>query len=75
MSQPTHGACWSRRGRRGTACLWLSVGANTDVATLRGVFGSAAHAAIQRIGQLRPVIGPLFRSALRSAEVRWPVRT
>lgn len=56
--------------RRGTACLCLTVGASTDVETLRRVFGSAAHAAIQRPEQLRRVIGPLFRAALRSAEVR-----
>ena len=56
--------------RRGTACLCLSIGASTDALALRRVFGSAAHAAIPRLEQLRRVIGPLFRSALRSAEVR-----
>ena len=56
--------------RRGTACLCLSIGASTDAHALRRVFGSAAHAAIPRAEQLRQVIGPLFRSALRSAEVR-----
>ena len=56
--------------RRGTACLCLSIGASTDAEALRRVFGSAAHAAIPRPEQLRHVIGPLFRSALRSAEVR-----
>ena len=70
-----YGAADARRAlaearRRGTGCLCLSVGAGTDVTTLRRVFGSAAHAAIPRPEQLSGVIGPLFRSALRSAEVR-----
>jgi hypothetical protein len=56
--------------RRGTVCLCLTVGAGTDVETLRRVFGSAAHATIPRPEQLRHVIGPLFRAALRSADVR-----
>jgi nitric oxide reductase NorD protein len=33
------------------------------------VFGDAAHASVARPEQLTGVIGPLFRSALRSAEV------
>jgi nitric oxide reductase NorD protein len=70
-----YGAADARRAlvearRRGTACLCLSIGASTDALALRRVFGSAAHAAIPRPEQLRRVIGPLFRSALRSAEVR-----
>jgi nitric oxide reductase activation protein len=70
-----YGAADGRRAlaearRRGTACLCLSIGASTDAEALRRVFGSAAHAAIPRPEQLRHVIGPLFRSALRSAEVR-----
>jgi nitric oxide reductase activation protein len=61
-----YGAADARRAlaearRRGSACLCLSVGATTDPESLRRVFGSAAHAAIPR---------PLFRSALRSAELR-----
>ena len=40
---------------------------------LRRVFGSAAHATIPRTEQLGQVIGPLFRSALRSAEVQRPL--
>lgn len=56
--------------RRGTGCVCLTIGAGTDVASLRRVFGSAAHATIARPDQLAGVIGPLFRSALRSAEVR-----
>jgi hypothetical protein len=55
---------------RGTGCVCLTIGAGTDVRSLRRVFGSAAHATIARPDQLAGVIGPLFRSALRSAEVR-----
>jgi hypothetical protein len=70
-----YGAADARRAlaearRRGTACLCLSVGATTEAEALRPVFGSAAHAAIPNPDLLRRSIGPLFRSALRSAEVR-----
>jgi hypothetical protein len=70
-----YGAADARRAltearRRGTGCVCLTIGAGTDVASLRGVFGSTAHASIARPDQLAGVIGPLFRSALRSAEVR-----
>jgi nitric oxide reductase NorD protein len=70
-----YGAADARRAliearRRGTGCVCLTVGANTDVASLRRVFGSAAHATIGRPEQLAGVVGPLFRSAIRSAEVR-----
>jgi hypothetical protein len=70
-----YGAADARRAltearRRGTGCVCLTVGANTDVTSLRRVFGSAAHATIGRPDQLASVIGPLFRSALRAAEVR-----
>jgi hypothetical protein len=72
--EPVYGAADARLAlaearRRGTGCLCLSVGASTDAEALRRVFGSAAHAAIPRPDQLRRVIGPLFRAALRSAEV------
>lgn len=72
--EPVYGAADARRAlaearRRGTGCLCLSIGASTDAETLRRVFGSAAHATIPRVEQLSQVIGPLFRSALRSAEV------
>ncbi|OBG99056.1 nitric oxide reductase activation protein [Mycobacterium sp. E3251] len=71
----TYGAADARRAlsearHRGTGCVCLTVGAGTDVASLRRVFGTAAHATIARPDQLAGVIGPLFRSALRSAEVR-----
>jgi len=70
-----YGAADARRAlaearRRGTACLCLSIGASTDSDALRRVFGSAAHAAVPKPEHLKRVIGPLFRSALRSAEVR-----
>ncbi|OBG26060.1 nitric oxide reductase activation protein NorD [Mycobacterium sp. 852002-51057_SCH5723018] len=70
-----YGAADARRAltearRRGTGCVCLTIGAGTDVRSLRRVFGSAAHATIARPDQLAGVIGPLFRSALRSAEVR-----
>jgi nitric oxide reductase NorD protein len=70
-----YGAADARRAlaearRRGTGCLCLTIGASTDVEDLRKVFGSAAHATIPRLEQLSQTIGPLMRSALRSAEVR-----
>ncbi|GBG39466.1 nitric oxide reductase activation protein NorD [Mycobacterium montefiorense] len=70
-----YGAADARRAltearRRGTGCVCLTIGAGTDVASLRRVFGSTAHATVARPDQLAGVIGPLFRSALRSAEVR-----
>ncbi len=70
-----YGAADARRAltearRRGTGCVCLTVGAGTEVAALQRVFGSAAHASIGRPDQLVGVIGPMFRSALRSAEVR-----
>ena len=72
--EPVYGAADARRAlaearRRGTGCLCLSIASSTDAETLRRVFGSAAHATIPRTEQLSQAIGPLFRSALRSAEV------
>lgn len=72
-----YGAADARRAlaearRRGTGCLCLSLGADLDAETLRRVFGSAAHATVPRTDQLRQVVGPLFRSALRAAEVLRP---
>jgi nitric oxide reductase activation protein len=55
--------------RMGVGCLCLSVGATTDPAALRRVFGTAAHATIPRVDALPHVVGPLFRSAMRSAEL------
>ncbi|WP_082973169.1 nitric oxide reductase activation protein NorD [Mycobacterium sp. E2497] len=70
-----YGAADARRAlaearRRGIGCVCLTIGAGTDVQSLRRVFGGAAHATIARPDQLAAVIGPLFRSALRSVEVR-----
>ncbi|SBS79062.1 von Willebrand factor type A [uncultured Mycobacterium sp.] len=70
-----YGAADARRAltearRRGTGCVCLTVGANVDAASLRSVFGSTAHAVVGRPEQLTGVIGPLFRSAVRAAEVR-----
>jgi nitric oxide reductase activation protein len=70
-----YGAADSRRAlaearQDGTGCLCFTIGAGTDAAELRKVFGSAAHAAIAHPDDLAPIIGPLFRSALRSAETR-----
>lgn len=70
-----YGAADARRAliearRRGTGSVCLTIGAGTDVRSLRRVFGSTAHATIARPDQLAGVVGPLFRSALRSAEVR-----
>ncbi len=56
--------------QRGTACLCLSIGAGVDAVSLRRVFGTAAHATLPRVGQLTTTAGPLFRSALRLAEVQ-----
>lgn len=70
-----YGAADARRAlaearRRGTGCLCLTIGAGTDAGELQRVFGSAAHATVPGLEQLNQMIGPLFRSALRSAEVR-----
>lgn len=70
-----YGAADARRAlsearRRGTGCVCLTVGAGTEVAALRRVFGTAAHSSVGHPDQLAGVIGPLFRSAVRAAEVR-----
>ncbi|WP_285032535.1 VWA domain-containing protein [Mycolicibacterium sp. lyk4-40-TYG-92] len=70
-----YGAADARRAlaearRQGIGCLCLTVGAGTDIDDLRRVFGSAAHATLPRLDQLSATIGPLFRSALQSADVR-----
>lgn len=56
--------------RQGIGCLCLSVGAGADLAGLRRVFGTAAHAAVPRIEQVPSVVGPLFRAALATAEAQ-----
>jgi nitric oxide reductase activation protein len=56
--------------QRGVGCLCLSIGAATDLTALRRVFGSAAHGAVRDPRELVQVVGPMFRDALRSAEVQ-----
>jgi nitric oxide reductase activation protein len=56
--------------RRGTGCLCLSLGAPTDPAALRRVFGSAAHATLPRVDQVPDIVGTMFRFALQSAEAQ-----
>lgn len=56
--------------REGVGCLCLTIGAATDSGELARVFGSAAHASIPKPEQLADVIGPLFRAALRTADLR-----
>ena len=68
----TYGEADARRAlsearRLGTACVCLSVGAATDPAALRRVFGTAAHARVARMEQLPQVLAPLFRFALVAA--------
>jgi nitric oxide reductase NorD protein len=70
-----YGAADARRAlsearRQGIGCLCLTIGAGTDTGELRKVFGSAAHASIPKPTQLADVIGPLFRAALRTADLR-----
>jgi nitric oxide reductase NorD protein len=70
-----YGAADARRAlgearRQGIGCLCLTIGAATDSGELTRVFGSAAHASIPKPARLGDVIGPLFRAALRSADLR-----
>ncbi len=70
-----YGAADARRAlsearRQGIGCLCLTIGAATDTGELSRVFGSAAHASIPKPRQLADVIGPLFRAALRTADLR-----
>ena len=70
-----YGAADARRAlgearRQGIGCLCLTIGAGTDNAELQRVFGSAAHASIPKPTQLADYIGPLFRAALRTADLR-----
>ncbi len=73
--EPAYGAADAQRAlgearSQGVACLCLSIGASTDHESLRRVFGKSAHAALPSPDQLSQVIGPLFRSAIKSADVR-----
>ena len=69
----TYGEADSRRAlsearHRGIGCLCLSIASTTDADALRRVFGTAAHAALDTVDALPGAIGPLFRSALGTAE-------
>jgi hypothetical protein len=73
--EPAYGAADAQRAlcearSQGVACLCLSIGASTDDDSLRKVFGRFAHAAVSSPDQLSRSIGTLFRSAIRSADVR-----
>ena len=73
--EPAYGAADARKAlsearQDGVGCLCLSLGANTDTDVLRRVFGSAAFATIPKPEQVGRMIGPLFRSALKAAEVQ-----
>lgn len=56
--------------RRGVGCVCLSVGTDVEPEELRRVFGTAAHATVPRVEELRSVLAPMFREALRSAEAQ-----
>jgi hypothetical protein len=60
----------SEARRLGTGCVCLSVGAATEAAALRRVFGTAAHAGVARPDQLPQVLAPLLRFALAAAEAQ-----
>ena len=60
----------SEARRLGTGCVCLSIGASTEAAKLRRVFGTAAHAGVSRFEELPTVLAPLFRFALKSAEAQ-----
>jgi hypothetical protein len=73
--EPAYGAADARCAlgearSQGVACLCLSIGASTDQESLRKVFGQFAYAALPTPDQLSRVIGSLFRSAIRSSDVR-----
>jgi hypothetical protein len=56
--------------RQGTGCICLTVGAGVDAGALGRVFGTAAYASVDRVEDLPVIVGPLFRSALASADLR-----
>jgi nitric oxide reductase activation protein len=60
----------SEARRRGTACLCISVGAVSEPAALRRVFGTSAHASVASPEQLVPIVRTLFHTALGSAEAQ-----
>ncbi|MVF11440.1 VWA domain-containing protein [Ketobacter sp. MCCC 1A13808] len=73
--EKVYGAADARRAlaevnRGGTANLCLTFGLNADAESLRNIFGSTAHATLTKYSELGKIIGPLIRTALRSAEVK-----
>lgn len=73
--EPAHGAADVSRALEearagGVGCVCLSVGASTEAHALRRAFGSSAHASLASPAELSRVIGPLFRAALASADLR-----
>lgn len=73
--EPVHGAADVSRAleearQDGVGCLCLSVGASTEAHALRRAFGSSAHAALASPAELSRLVGPLFRAALASADLR-----
>jgi len=58
----------SEARRRGIGCLCLSIASATDAEALRRVFGTAAHATLATADEMGPLIAPLFRAALGTAE-------
>jgi hypothetical protein len=56
--------------RQGVGCVCLSVGTDVEPAALQRVFGTAAHATVPRVEELRGMLAPMFREALRSAEAQ-----
>jgi hypothetical protein len=60
----------SEARRQGIGCLCLTIGAATASRELQRVFGSAAHASVPKPTQLADYIGPLFRAALHTADLR-----
>lgn len=53
----------------GIGSLCLNLGSSTDAYVLERVFGSACYASISSARELARLIGPLFRSALQSADL------
>ncbi len=73
--EPAYGKADARRAlaearHRGIGAVCCSLGAATDANDLSRVFGTAAYAAVPSVERLPGVVGPLFASALRSAELQ-----
>ena len=57
---------------RGIGAACCSLGVPTDADALSRVFGTAAYASVPNVDHMAGVLGPLFASALRSAEAATP---